>query len=75
MEKNRGLNHFGVKNSANMWRTYGGEPYPHWAICPTPELIAAYRAAGVRCRRVGEELFVHEADQGAAAEVDKRFPA
>lgn len=69
---NRRLNHAGVKNSANMWRTFGGELYPHYAIEPTEEQIAAYRAAGVKCRRVGVELFVREADQALAAQVDQQ---
>lgn len=69
--KNTRLNQHGVKNCADMWRTFNGEHYSHWTICPTPELIAKLRSAGVKCRRVGEELFVRHADLAAAAEADE----
>ena len=70
--KVRKLNQNGVKDSANMWRTYGGEHYGHWAICPSVERITAYRAAGIKCRRVKDELFVREADEAKAAELDSK---
>lgn len=66
----RKLNGNGVKDSANMWRTFGGEHYGHWAICPSAERIAAYRASGIKCRRIRDELFVREADESAAAALD-----
>ena len=44
----------------------------HGAVEP---LNAAYRAAGVRCRRVGVELFIHHADEEAAKAVDAKAEA
>lgn len=52
-------NHAGVKDSANMYRTFGGAHYAHWAIEPPERYVKRLRAAGIRCRRVGEEFFVH----------------
>lgn len=64
-------NHFGVKDSANMWRTIGGEIYPHYTtVFDDGERLAAYRAAGIRARRFGEEIFVHHADGRRAFQVD-----
>jgi hypothetical protein len=71
-----GLNPHGVKDSANMWRTFNGEHFNHWMVGPTRAQIAAYRAAGVRCRHVRsiarqiDDLFVHHADEELAAQVD-----
>ena len=70
IEKRTKLNANGVKDSANMWRTFGGEHYGHWAICPSAERIAAYRAAGLKCRRIKDELFLRHADEARAAELD-----
>lgn len=69
--KRTALNHFGVKNSANMWRTIGGIVWPHYAIVEGDGHAAEYRAAGVRARRFGAEIFVHPDDQAKAELVDR----
>jgi hypothetical protein len=69
-EKVRKLNQNGVKDSANMWRTFDGEHYGHWAIYPSGERISAYRAAGIKCRRIKDELFVRQADEAKAVALD-----
>lgn len=61
-EKRDGRNHSGVKNSSDLYRTFGGDHYPQFAIEPSPEYLKRLRDAGVRCRRLREELFVHHAD-------------
>ncbi|RVC71327.1 hypothetical protein EN759_00490 [Mesorhizobium sp. M00.F.Ca.ET.038.03.1.1] len=71
--KSRKLNNFGVKDSANMWRTIKGEHYGQWTSDFDEELIAAYRAAGVRCAKRGDELFVCNKDWDAAAAVDEKM--
>lgn len=63
-------NKYGVNDAANCYRTFGCERYPAWMSFPSADRIAAYRSNGVRCRRVGEELFVHKDDQKLAAHVD-----
>jgi len=62
-------NRFGVNDSADCHRTIGGVVYGSWGSCVPPTLIKAYRAAGVRCRRFGEELFIHPDDKKAALAV------
>jgi len=63
-------NPHGVNDAIDCYRTFGGERYPAWMSFPSAEHIAAYRAAGVRCRKIGEELFVHEDDINLAGRVD-----
>lgn len=63
-------NRHGLNDAADCYRTFGGEKYPAWMSYPSADRVRAYRAAGVRCRRQGAELFVHWDDQDAAAEVD-----
>jgi hypothetical protein len=60
----------GVNDAANCYRTINGARYIAWLSFPTSERIEAYRAAGVRCRRFGEELFVHLLDEDDAKTVD-----
>lgn len=71
--KRRCLNPNGVKDSADMWRTFDGAHYPAWLICPSKERVAAYRAAGIRCRRIKDELFVHHMDTDEAAKIDSQM--
>lgn len=68
-EKRTRRNHSGVKNSADLYRTFDGDHYPQWEIEPRPEYITNLRAAGVRCRRVKGELFIHHADVDLARTV------
>lgn len=62
IEKRTGLNHCGVKNSADMWRTFNGAHYAHWTSEAVEDEAARLRAQGVRCRRVKDELFIHHED-------------
>lgn len=66
-------NAHGVKDSADCWRTIGGYRYDAWMSCPSEDRIASYRKAGVRCRRFGEELFVHQLDTDMARAVDHQI--
>lgn len=68
-------NRYGVNDANDCYRTIHGARFNAWVSCPTPERIAAYREAGARVRRFGEELFVHEADDDIAASVDARLDA
>lgn len=63
----------GVKNSADLYRTFNGEHYIAWISFPSQERIDAYRCAGVKCRLRGEELFVRKADILDASAVDQRI--
>lgn len=67
--KRTGLNHWGVKNSADMWRTIGGVVWPHFAIVEDADPAPALRQAGLRARRFGEEVFVHPDDIARAVAV------
>ena len=64
-------NSAGVKWACDTYRTIGGVQYGAWMSFPSPERIVAYRNAGVRCRRFGEELYVHPLDEDMAAKVDE----
>lgn len=63
-------NERGYKDSPNCYRTFGGERF----VCITAGDAFRYsveklRAAGIRVRRIGEELFVHHADAERACMV------
>jgi hypothetical protein len=68
------LNAHGVKDAADMWRTFNGEHYIQWMSFPPDERIKGYRAAGIKCRRVGEELFVRQSDKDKALAYDAENP-
>lgn len=53
-------------------RTIGGYEFEAWLSFPSADRIKAYRAAGVRCRRFGSELFVYVLDTDDAKKVDAR---
>lgn len=63
-------NRYGVNDATDCYRTFCGERHLAWMSFPSAERIAAYRANGVRCKRIGEELFVHEDDLKLASHVD-----
>lgn len=52
----------GVKDGANMYRTIKGVRWGWW---PTGN-IEPLRAAGIRCRKSGGEVFVHPDDDKRA---------
>ena len=64
-------NSSGVNDAIDCIRTVNGVKYIAWMSFPTEARIKAYRAAGVRCRRFGEELFVHPMDEEDAQKVDR----
>ncbi len=66
-------NQHGVKASCDCYRTIKGHEFQAWTSCPSADRIAAYRAAGVRCRRFKDELFVHVWDTEEAAKVDSQL--
>jgi len=56
-------------------RTIGGYEFEAWLSFPSADRLKAYRAAGVRCRRFGSELFVYTMDTDDAKKVDARLEA
>lgn len=66
-------NNYGVNNATDCYRTFNGSRFDAWISFPSNDLIAAYREKGVRCRRLGVELFVHVDDLDLAAAIDKKF--
>jgi len=67
-------NKHGVKWQCDSYRTINGEHYIAWMSYPAVDRIMAYRAAGIRCRRFGEELYIHHADKDAATAIDRANP-
>jgi hypothetical protein len=63
-------NRNGVKASCDQYRHFNGNLYIAWLIYVTPERVAAYRAAGIRCRRVKGELYIHDDDRKLARDTD-----
>lgn len=66
-------NRCGVKDAADCWRTINGHHYVAWMSVPSQQRIDAYRAHGIRCRRFGEELFVHHLDTDEAGKLDQKL--
>lgn len=63
-------NGFGVNDTTDCYRTIRGEKFIGWGSGMSAARITAYRAAGVRCRRYGDDLYVCEADRSKAIGVD-----
>lgn len=55
----------GVKDGAAMYRTINGVRWDWWSAGNIDQL----RAAGIRCRRGGGEVFVHPDDEARAWEI------
>ncbi|KAF6596662.1 hypothetical protein G9G39_06250 [Cronobacter sp. EKM101R] len=55
-------NQHGVKSSCDTWRTFNGQLYEHFTSCDAELVSEKLRSAGIRCRRVGCELYVHQND-------------
>lgn len=66
-------NEHGVKYSSDCYRTFGGYRYDCWMSNPSEDRISAYRSAGIRCKRLGEELFVHQLDTDMAKKIDRQI--
>ena len=73
-EKSDQRNFFGVKDSADLYRTIGGVHFGQYSNAHVDERVAAYRAAGIRFRRIRydgvPELFVANEDWPKAREID-----
>jgi hypothetical protein len=50
------------KDLSQLCRTYNGKRYPAYSNWSTPEEIAEYKRAGVRCRTWRDVLYVNEND-------------
>jgi hypothetical protein len=61
----------GVAYSADCYRTVNGIRYTAWMFYISEDRIAAYRKAGIRCRRFAGELFIHPDDEAAAEQIDR----
>jgi hypothetical protein len=68
---NNKRNQNGVKDSANMYRTFGGEHFIQWTSDFNAEMVATYRAAGVKVRVVKDEMFIRQADTEKALRVSE----
>jgi len=66
-------NRYGVNDSSQCYRIINGLRYMAWSSNASAELIAAYRKAGIRCRRQGVELFVFIDDRNMAYEVTTKW--
>jgi len=69
MENTASVTH-GFKASSELYRTRGGEVYVGWLSHPSEDRIKTYRATGLKCFRLGVELFLREADRDAASALD-----
>lgn len=61
----------GIKLSSDRYRHFNGELFIAWLIYPSTERVSTYRAAGVRCRRIKEDLYINEDDKDLALQIDK----
>lgn len=73
--KTDGRNGQGVKWSADCYRTVNGQHFVHWMAFIPEGMVDAYRAAGIRCRRFKDDLFIHPEDTRAALKInEEHFP-
>lgn len=63
------------KSSTERYRTFGGATYIGWLAYASDDRVVAYRAAGIRCRRLDDDLLIHEDDRDAARAIDHRLDA
>lgn len=63
-------NALGLKDTMYCYRTFNGAEYVGWMAYVSKDRMAAYRAAGVRVRKVGSDVFVHHMDKDEALRVD-----
>lgn len=55
-------NQNGVKASCDQYRTFNGEHFICWSWDFDAEMIAEYRAAGIKVRVVKGEMYIRHAD-------------
>lgn len=65
-------NQYGVKDTANCYRTFAGERYIGWTAENVSQRAKLYRSSGLKCRIIGPDLFLRESDS-EAAQVLERF--
>jgi hypothetical protein len=58
-----------IKPIGELCRTIRGQRYPAFDNWSTADDISRYRAAGVRCRKWRDVLYIHEADQAKALDI------
>lgn len=67
-----------LKLSIDQYRTFGGERYEAWCSGWAEEVLQAVAAAlrdeGVKCRRLGIDLYVRKADFAKAAKLSAEEP-
>lgn len=63
----------GSNDTTDCYRTVEGVKYVGWGARITVARLKAYRAAGVRCRRFADELYVCEDDSGKTIELDHQL--
>lgn len=68
-------NHLGVKDCCDIYRTVAGERWSQYSDYPGDARVAAYRAAGLRCRKLRmndgyEALIMHPSDWERAGRID-----
>lgn len=59
-----------LKTSAARWRVWGGERFECWSTEWSDERVAAYRAAGLKVRRLEGETFLRVTDFETARQLD-----
>lgn len=64
-------NRYGVIDQTDSVRTVNGVTFMSWMSFPSAARVAAYRRAGVRCRRFGDELYINPADRDLATAIDR----
>lgn len=63
----------GYNDTSDCYRMFGGERYIGWLVYPSEQRIALYRQAGLKCRRLKEELFLRETDTQEASDIDNEM--
>lgn len=64
-------NQHGMKNTVDRVRRFNGAEYIGWMAHADGKLLDEYRAAGIRCRRVGGDVFIHHMDEDDARALDR----
>lgn len=67
-------NHFGVKNSCDLYRNIEGELWVQWTSEWVTERAFEYRKNGIGARVIKGELFIRESDREKATQLDAKTP-
>lgn len=73
-------NDHGVKDCCDIYRTVAGERWSQYSDYPGDDRVKAYRAAGLRCRKLRmndgyEALIMHPSDWVRAGRIDADLAA